>query len=100
MIMEAFIDSQFNYCPLIWMFHSRTLNNNINRPHERALRILYSDYKSSFCELPEKEKSFSIHHENIQSLAIKIYKFLHNSSLCIMNNIFKVTQTIPYDLRE
>ena len=28
-LMKAFITSQFSYCPLIWMFHSRTLNNRI-----------------------------------------------------------------------
>ena len=82
------------------MFHSRTLNNKINRHHEAALRIVYSDYKSSFCELLEKDKSFSIHHQNIQSLAMEICKFLHNLSPCIMNNIFKVNQTISYDLRK
>ena len=54
MVMKAFIESQFNYCPLIWTFHSRTLNNKINRLHERTLRIVYSDYKSSFCELDVK----------------------------------------------
>ena len=81
------------------MFHSRTLNNKINRLYERALRIVCSYYKSSFCELLEKDKSFSIHHKNIQSLAIEIYKFLHNLSPCIMNNIFKVNQTVHYDLR-
>ena len=98
MVMKAFIESQFNYCPFIWMFHSRTLKNKINRLHERALSIVYSDYKSSFCELLEKDKSFSIHHKNIQNRAIKIYKFLHNLSPCIINNIFKVNQTVPYDL--
>ena len=30
-IMNAFIASQFGYCPLVWMFHSRELNNRINR---------------------------------------------------------------------
>ena len=35
-VMKAFILSQFGYCPLIWMFHSRALNNRINRLHERA----------------------------------------------------------------
>ena len=38
-VMKAFIESQFGYCPLIWMFHSRFLNNKINRIHERTLRI-------------------------------------------------------------
>ena len=42
-LMNAFFKSQFNYCPAIWMFHSRTLNNKINRLHERCLRIIYKD---------------------------------------------------------
>ena len=43
MIMEAFIESQFGYCPLVWMFHSQSLNNKINRKHERTLIITYND---------------------------------------------------------
>ena len=47
-VIKAFIESQFNYCPLIWMFYSRTLNNKINRLHERVLRIFYSDTNHRF----------------------------------------------------
>ena len=39
-IMKAFTESLFEYCPLSWMFHNRDFNNKINRIHERALRIL------------------------------------------------------------
>ena len=28
-LMRAFITSQFRYCPLIWMFHSRQLNQKV-----------------------------------------------------------------------
>ena len=42
-IMKSFIESQFGYCTQIWMFHSRGLNNKINRIHKRALRITYND---------------------------------------------------------
>ena len=87
-MMKAFIESQSNYCPLIWMFHSRTINNKINRLHERALRIVYSDFKSSFEGLLMKDNSFSIHERNIQSLAIEIYKFLNELSPRFLNNIF------------
>ena len=43
-LMKTFIQSQFNYCPLIWMFHSRQLNSKINKLHKRALRIVYKNH--------------------------------------------------------
>ena len=87
-VIKTFIESHFNYCPLIWMFHSRTMNNKINRSHERALRIVYSDFKSSFEALLMKDNSFSIHERNIQSLTIEIYKFLNGLSPSFLNNVF------------
>ena len=64
-LMKAFIESQFNYCPLTWMLHSRTLNSKINRIHERALRTVYSDCNSSFNELLDTDGSFTIHQRNV-----------------------------------
>ena len=75
--MKAFVGSQFGYCPLIWMFHLRGLNNKIKLIHERALRISYKDKTSIFQELLEKDISVSIRHRNVQKLAIEIYKVLH-----------------------
>ena len=63
--MKTFIESQFNYRSLIWMFNSRTINNKINRLYERALRVVYCDFKSSFEGLLMKGNSFSIHERNI-----------------------------------
>ena len=39
------------------MFHSRRLNNRIDHIHERALKIIYQDYNSSFKELLRKDKT-------------------------------------------
>ena len=60
-LMNIFFDSQFNYCPVIWMCHSRALNNKTNRLHEQCLRIIYNDKTSTFKELLEKDNSISIH---------------------------------------
>ena len=99
-LMKTFIESQFNYCPLIWMFYSRIINNKINRLHERPLRmIVYSDFKSSFEGLHMKGNSFSIHERNIQILAIEIYKFLHGLSPSFLNNAFHKNISNSYDLR-
>ena len=98
LIFNAFICSQFNYCPVIWMCHSRSLNTKINRIHERALRIVYNDNCSSFDVLLQKCNSVTIHHRNIQNLAIEIYKALHDLSSPLMTEIFTVKDT-GYKLR-
>ena len=73
LIINAFIFSQFGYCPLVWMFHSKKLNNRINNIHEPALRIAYRDYESTFQHLLKKNKSVSIHQKNLQILATEIF---------------------------
>ena len=72
-LMNSFFRSQFNYCPLIWMCHSRTNNRKINRLHERCLRIIYGK-QSSFIKLLEKDNFVSIHQRNLQILAIEMFK--------------------------
>ena len=46
MIFNAFIKSQFSYCPLVWMFCSRLANNMISNIHERVLRIVLNDHST------------------------------------------------------
>ena len=82
-IMKSFIESQFGYCPLIWMFHSRGLNNKINRIHERALRITYNDKSSSYGELLAKDNSVTILHTKIRALAMEIYKVSLLNEVCL-----------------
>ena len=43
-LMSAFFISQFSYCPLVWMFCSRGLNNKINSLHYRSLQIVHRDF--------------------------------------------------------
>ena len=80
------------------MFHSRTLNNRINSLHERALGLAYKEPYLTFEELLIKDKSISVHHRNLQKLAIEMCKSYKNLSPEIMNLIFKKS-TNPNNLR-
>ena len=97
--VNAFFIAQFNYCPLIWMCHNRTYNNKINRLHERCLRLIYNDKRSSFEDLLEKDNSVSIHHKNLQALAIEMFKVYAKTSPEIMQEVFQVKVQGNYNLR-
>ena len=98
LIMNAFFLFQFGYCPLVWMFTNRRYNNEINRLRERMLRTVYKDYKSSFAELLSEEKSFTVHHRNVQKLAIEMYEVKNELCPKILLDLFKEV-THPYNLR-
>ena len=97
-MMNTFVISQFSYCPLIWMFHDRSVNKKINKIHERALRIAYKDSCSTFEDLLKKAESVSIHQRNLQLLATEIFKTHSNLNPSFMKQIF-VEKDIPYTLR-
>ena len=98
-LVSAFFMSQFNYCPLVWMCHSRTCNNKINRLHERCLRLIFNDRVSPFCELLVKDESVSIHQKNLRTLVIEMYKVLKELSPSIFSNIFNTSNCNRYELR-
>ena len=90
--------SQLSYCPPIWMCHSRKINNQINKLHERALRLVYNDKGSSFRKLLERDKSVTIHERNIQVLLTEIFKVKSSVAPEIMTEIFKF-KDYSYDLK-
>ena len=87
-LVSSFFNSQFNYCPLIWMFHSRIINNKINRLHESCLRLLYGEKSSSFEKLLQQDESVTIHTRNLQILATEMLKVYRNISPPIFSEIF------------
>ena len=98
--MNVFFNSQFNYCLLVRMYCNSSLNNKINRLHERCLRIVYNDKKSNFNELLVKDGSVSIHHQNLQKLAVEMFKVSRGLSPEIVNELFQFREQIPYELRQ
>ena len=70
------------------MFYSRKSNNKTNLLHERVLKMIYNNQISSFQELLEEDNSFTVHHFNIQSLAIEMFKVINNIAATIIDDLF------------
>ena len=99
LLFNAVVKSQFNYCPLVWMFCSRTSNNMINRVHQRALRVILGDDLSDFESLLQNNRDICSHHKNIQSLKIEMFKIrnkllLQLCILCLRGEIKLITSVI------
>ena len=73
-------------------------NNRINHLHEKALRIVYNDYKSTFENMLELDNSVFIQHRNIRLLSIELYKVKHNLTNQVISELFNL-RNINYDVR-
>ena len=97
--MNAFFKSQFSYCPLVLMRHSRANHSKINRLHKLCLRIIYSDKTSSFEALLVKDGSDSIRNRHLQLLAIKMQKASQGLPPPIITVLFEKKNEHQYNLR-
>ena len=75
-LFKSFINGQFNYCPLLWMFCSRSSNDLINKIYEWALSLTL-EINVPFNELFSINNEVSIHNKNIKTLLIEIYENLN-----------------------
>ena len=92
--MKSFIESKFAYYPLTWMFCGRKTNARINHVHERALRIVCRTNSLCFDQQLQIDKSYNIHHKNVQTLAIEVCKVKNNLSNQIVQEIFEKLQNL------
>ena len=98
-LANAFIDSQFSYVPLIWMFAGKTLINKICEIHHRTLRVVYNEYNKSYGELLQLNNNMSIHQRHLQYLALEVFKPLMHLNQEFMWSYFN-ENPIPYGLRK
>ena len=75
LLLNSVMKSQFTYCPLIWMFTSRYLNNALNNIHERALRLLYNDHEKSFNSILTENSLKTILQKTLNFLQLKYPNF-------------------------
>ena len=87
-LIETFLFSNFNYCPLVCLFTSMTSTNKIESIQKRALRLLYNDYTSTYDSLLGKENKPSMELKRYRTLALEIFKTLNVLNPTYMQHLF------------
>ena len=90
LLANAFINSEFNYVPLIWMFANKCSIDKILRIHKRTLQIVYEVYGESYENLLNRSDDISIHQKHLRYLAIEVYKSLTKLNPGFMWNFFQI----------
>ena len=90
--------SNFNYCPLVWHFCGKLNNHKLEKIQERALRILYNDYNSSYPQLLEKAGTTTLLIQRLRLLTTFVFKSVHALPPCL-SNMF-VQKDVPYMMRD
>ena len=76
-LINSYIISNFNYCPLVWIFSTTKFLNKIESLQKRALRFLYNDYSIPYEGVLEKSGKVKMSVNRLTNLCIEIYKTIN-----------------------
>ena len=96
-LVNSYFYSNFNYCPLVWMFSSAKSLNKIESLQKRALRYLYSDYESPYDTILAKSCKATMKQRRSRSPFVEIYKSINSINPSFMNEIFRLRVTNRMD---
>ena len=98
-IYKSFIMSNFNYCPVVWMFTSKSSLSKLEDIQRRALRFVLDDYTSIYHELLNKANVPGEKIMALRYLAIEVYKCVNGLNPKYLNDILTIKKC-KYDLRD
>ena len=101
-LINSFILSNLEYCPLVWFFTSTASYKKIESIQKRALRFLYNDYTSNYEKLLENSKICTMEIRRLRTMALEIFKTLNDMNPYFMKELFQLrgnTYRRPIDLK-
>ena len=97
-IYNSYISSNFNYCPIVWMYTGKLNFDKLEKSNKRAIRFISNDTESSYEQLCTEEKLLNIHKRCIKSVAIQMFKIKNQTAPDYLAEMFNVRET-HYDIR-
>ena len=90
LLYNSFVRSNFNYCAMVWHFCGKTNNSKIEKIQERALRIIYRDYESSYEDLLSAAEVPTMLTRRIRVILLEVFKSIYMLNSDCLNDMFKI----------
>ena len=97
-IYNSFINSNFNYCPIVWHFCGKKNGDKIEKNQERALRIIYRNYDSLYPELLRDAGAYTMLDKRLRSMLLHVFKSLKGMNAKCLNDMYSAKQ-LNYSMR-
>ena len=87
-ILNSYILSYFDYCPLVWFISSAKSLKKVENLQKRAFRFLQNDYHSSYETLLNKSGKTTVYVRNLRNLFKEIFVSLNNPNPVFLKEVF------------
>ena len=95
-LLNSFVYSNFNYCPLVWHFCSSKSLYKIEKIQERALRLLHNNFARDYAKLLKKSGIATMEIKHLQCLPPEIFKTVNNLNPYYMKKFFSKTTNLTH----
>ena len=97
-LYNSFVSSNFNYCPIVWMFTGKLNIDNLEKSNKRAIRFVTNDNESTYESLCLREGLLYIQKRCIKAIAIQMYKIKSNTAPNYLIELFSERE-MHYNVR-
>ena len=97
-ICNAFMNSQFDYVPLVCTFRRKKQYLKIQKIHHKAIKVVYNDSNRNYDEPLRDNNEISIHQRYIRVLVCEVFRSLNNLNSESMRSYF-VFKKITYNIK-
>ena len=98
-VYKSFINANFSYCPMVWMFCGKTNLNKLEKLQERALAVVYGDNSLDYDDMLQRSGQLRIRINLVRLVAIEMFKCTKGINPAYMNDMF-IDKQSKYNLRD
>ncbi len=87
-IFNAFIVSNFLYCPVVWHMCSKSDTKKVQKVQDRSLCFIYRKFESDYKSLLNLDERSSLYMDRLRTIVTEVYKAINGMSPEFLQDLF------------